>query len=311
MWESRKGIAQLDRVAAVVVTYNRLEMLKKSISALEQQSYSCDILIIDNASTDRTGRWAEEYAANSRSVFYHNTGANLGGAGGFNRGMRKAVELGYDYVWIMDDDCIPDPDSLEKLMTADKMLGGPVNYGFLSSKVLWTDGSQCLMNRQKFKKQAVDNDYFKEKGLQPVTQATFVSLLFPVNTIIKAGLPIKEFFIWGDDIEYTRRISVRMDMPSYLVEDSTVVHAMAQNTGSNIATDVPERIERYNYAFRNENYLYRKEGLKGFCYYIAKCGFNLLRIVVKAKNYRLKRCGVIIKCMFGGLFFNPEIEEIR
>lgn len=295
---------------SVVVTYNRLEMLKKCISALESQIYSCDILIVDNASTDGTRSWMEQYILNKQNIRYINTGVNLGGAGGFNFGMRKAVELGYDYVWIMDDDCIPNPDSLEKLMAADTMLGGSANYGFLSSKVLWTDGSECIMNRQKFKKLPVMNPYYEEKGLKPVIQATFVSLLFPVETIKMAGLPIKEFFIWGDDIEYTRRISVRMDMPSYLVEDSTVVHAMAQNTGSNIATDVPERIDRYNYAFRNENYLYRKEGIKGFCYYVAKCGFNLLRIIVKAKKHRMKRCGVIIKCMFGGLFFNPPIEEI-
>ena len=295
---------------SVVVTYNRLEMLKKCISALESQIYSCDILIVDNASTDGTRSWMEQYILNKQNIRYINTGVNLGGAGGFNFGMRKAVELGYDYVWIMDDDCIPNPDSLEKLMAADTMLGGSANYGFLSSKVLWTDGSECIMNRQKFKKLPVMNPYYEEKGLKPVIQATFVSLLFPVETIKMAGLPIKEFFIWGDDIEYTRRISVRMDMPSYLVEDSTVVHAMAQNTGSNIATDVPERIDRYNYAFRNENYLYRKEGIKGFCYYVAKCGFNLMRILLKAKNHRMKRCGVIIKCMFGGLFFNPPIEEI-
>ncbi len=300
----------MSRVAAVIVTYNRLELLKKSVAAVEKQTFNCDIIIIDNASTDDTVQWVQSYIENKDNISYLNTGANLGGAGGFNFGMRKTVELGYDYVWIMDDDCIPNPDSLEKLMSADTVLGGSANYGFLSSKVLWTDGSLCLMNRQKFKKQNTENDYFTEKGLKPVTQATFVSLLFPAETIKKAGLPIKEFFIWGDDIEYTRRISVRMDLPSYLVEDSAVVHAMAQNTGSNIATDVPERIERYNYAFRNENYLYRKEGIKGFCYYVAKCGFNLLRIIIRAKSHRMKRCGVVIKCMFGGLFFNPPVEEI-
>jgi len=190
---------------SVVVTYNRLEMLKKCISALESQIYSCDILIVDNASTDGTRSWMEQYILNKQNIRYINTGVNLGGAGGFNFGMRKAVELGYDYVWIMDDDCIPNPDSLEKLMAADTMLGGSANYGFLSSKVLWTDGSECIMNRQKFKKLPVMNPYYEEKGLKPVIQATFVSLLFPVETIKMAGLPIKEFFIWGDDIEYTRQ----------------------------------------------------------------------------------------------------------
>ncbi len=301
---------QLNNVVAVVVTYNRLELLKKCIESLENQLYSCDIMVIDNHSTDGTGLWVQNYMADGHNILYFNTGANIGGAGGFNYGMRKAAELGYDYVWIMDDDCIPYPDSLEKLMEADRFLGGGKKYGFLSSMVLWKDGSPCVMNRQKFSRQAAPDSNYEEKGLKLITQATFVSLLIPVNTIIRAGLPVKEFFIWGDDIEYTRRVSVRMNMPSYLAENSKVLHAMAVNTGSNIATDIPERIDRYNYAFRNENYLYRKEGIKGFCYYIAKCGFNILKILFKAKDNRIRRCSVIIRCMLGGLFFNPPVEKI-
>ena len=300
----------MKKVVAVVVTYNRINILKKCLSAIERQTYGCDIIVIDNASTDNKAEWMRSYTDNKQNIQYFNTGNNIGGAGGFNYGMRKAVESGYEYVWIMDDDCIPNADSLEKLMDADEILLSSADYGFLSSKVLWTDGSMCLMNRQKFKKEAEYNDVSKNKGLKSITQATFVSLLFPASTIVKAGLPIKEFFIWGDDIEYTRRISVRMDMPSFLVEDSTVVHEMSVNTGSNIATDVPERIDRYKYAFRNENYLYRKEGIKGFIYYIAKCIFNLCRILIKSKNYRLKRCVIILSCMFKGLWFNPKIEKV-
>lgn len=54
--------------------------------------------------------------------------------------MRWAVESGYEYIWIMDDDTLPEPSALEKLLEADRVLGGPANCGFLSSVVLWTDG---------------------------------------------------------------------------------------------------------------------------------------------------------------------------
>ena len=69
---------------AVIVTYNRLELLKEGIQALLGQSSACDILIVDNASTDDTSLWAQEFAKTHPSVFYENTGANLGGAGVFN-----------------------------------------------------------------------------------------------------------------------------------------------------------------------------------------------------------------------------------
>lgn len=300
---------QLNKVIAVVVTYNRLEMLKQCIGALQKQSHPCDILIVNNASTDDTENWVTEYIKTAENIHYINTEENIGGAGGFNKGMRWGVENGYEYVWIMDDDCIPDTEALDKLMCADAKLNG--DYGYLSSVVLWTDGKECKMNRQKIKKSYYENVHMLKDSNIQVEQSTFVSLLFPTKTIKKVGLPIKEFFIWGDDIEYTRRITVRNNMTSFMVGNSTVIHAMKENTGSSIATDVPERINRYRYAFRNENYLYRQEGIKGFVYYIAKCGLNLCRILTKAKTHRLKRCSIIISCMVKGLWFNPKVEYVE
>ena len=298
----------MNKVIAVVVTYNRLELLKQCISAVENQSHPCDILIVNNASTDDTELWATEYIKTADNIHYINTGANIGGAGGFNKGMRWSVENGYDFVWIMDDDCIPKTDTLENLVQADASLDS--RYGYLSSVVLWTDGSECKMNRQKFKDNHHETKNNVNDFLVPVVQSTFVSLFFPASTIRKVGLPIKEFFIWGDDVEYTRRIAVRNNMPSFMVSNSTVIHAMKENNGSSIATDVPQRIDRYKYAFRNENYLYRQEGIKGFCYYVAKCGLNLCRIIVKSKSHKIKRCGIILNCMIKGLGFNPEVEKL-
>lgn len=300
----------MEKQVAVVVTYNRLEMLKNCIKALQEQTLSCDIMIINNASTDGTEQYMRLLQKEHKNIRYYNTGKNIGGAGGFSYGMRKAVENGYEYVWIMDDDCFAKKDALEKLIEADRILGGSSSYGYLSSLVLWTDGTECKMNRQKKAKKAVKNNKAEKYGLIQVEQSTFVSLLFSTTTIKKIGLPIKEFFIWGDDVEYTRRISIRNRIPCYMVKESKVVHAMKENNGSSIATDNSERIARYNYAYRNENYLYRKEGLKGICYYFAKCCLNLGRIIIKAKDNRAKRCAVILKAMFCGLFFNPEIEYL-
>lgn len=294
------------KIAAVVVTYNRLELLKQCTECVLAQTAPCELLLVDNASTDATGEWASKLADVNPRVHYLNTGANLGGAGGFNLGMRWAAENGYSHIWLMDDDTLPKPDALEKLLDADKLLDG--EYGYLASVVLWTDGSECKMNRQKLKKSYYKHVELLKHGIIEVEQSTFVSLLFPLATVQRVGLPIKEFFIWGDDIEYTRRITVRHRLVSYLVGQSQVVHAMRENTGSSIATDAPERIARYNYAFRNENYLYRQEGIRGFAYYTAKCALNALRVIAHAKDHRLKRLWVIIKQYFAGVWFNPPVE---
>jgi len=295
------------RTAAVVVTYNRRELLKNCIACLlSQRSAACDVLVVDNASSDGTGDVVRSLT--DARVFYRNTGANLGGAGGFNFGMRWAVESGYDLVWVMDDDCLPKPDALQKLLAADKILAG--KYGFLSSVVLWTDGGECRMNRQKIRKKYYERAELLKYGLIEVEQATFVSLLFPSEVIRRAGLPVREFFIWGDDIEYTRRLTVRLKLPCFMVTASEVIHAMKENNGSSIATDAPERLERYRYAFRNEAYLYRQEGPKGICYYLAKCGLNVWRIISQANTCRLTRLRIIFSAMLQGIFFNPKTEMV-
>ena len=101
------------RVAAVVVTYNRVQMLRQCLAALRAQSAPCDVLVVDNASTDDTAAVVQQLRQSDSTVYYRSTGANLGGAGGFNFGMRWAVEAGYRFVWVMDDDCFPKPDALE------------------------------------------------------------------------------------------------------------------------------------------------------------------------------------------------------
>ena len=101
----------MNDTAAVVVTYNRCEMLRQNIECLlNQKDAVCDIYVIDNASTDPTRETVESFT--DERVHYFNTGANLGGAGGFEWGVRQAVRDGYKYVWLMDDDTLPSDTAL-------------------------------------------------------------------------------------------------------------------------------------------------------------------------------------------------------
>lgn len=295
------------RIAAVVVTYNRLPLLRKCIAALEAQTAVCDILVVNNASTDGTAEWLTARQAEGR-LTARDTGANLGGAGGFHFGLRWAVEAGYTHLWLMDDDCLPLPDALEKLLEADTLLRG--DYGWLSSVALWTDGSGCKMNRHKLKKSYYEYSPLMKYGLVQAEQATFVSLLVRAETVREFGLPIKEFFIWADDMEYTRRIAVIGGRPSFAAGQSQVVHAMADNNGSNIATDRVSRLDRYRYAFRNEAFIYRREGLWGVCYYLATRARDFGMILLRAPDHRGKRLAVLLGGMARGLLFRPGVERV-
>lgn len=299
----------MNSIAAVIVTYNRKEKLKECIQyVLRQKGYSCDVMIIDNASNDHTGEMVSVLMQLHQNIQYYNTGANLGGAGGFQYGIRKAAESGYEYIWIMDDDAYPRADALYWLMKANDKLKG--RYGFLSSSVLWKDGTTCVMNRQLLHQKMHDFIESPDPGVKRIDQATFVSLLFPASVIKKVGLPIKEYFIWGDDVEFTRRIAVIHKYPCFYIGKSRVVHMMNNNAGSSIAFDDIARLDRYVYAFRNDGCTYRREGMKGRIWYIGKCGINACRILAKSKDHKRERLGTLIQGMKESAKFHPAIEYI-
>ncbi len=288
--------------AAVVVTYNRKDLLIENIQCLMAQKPDVpDIIIIDNHSTDGTREILREYI-DKKQIQYCDTGANLGGAGGFSFGIKYATEKGYDYVWVMDDDSMPQEMALEAFYLADEELKG--QYGFLSSKVLWKDGSICTMNLQR--ETITKNLKGFEKKIQPVVMASFVSLFLPAKVIREMGLPIKEFFIWTDDWEYTRRISKRYSC--YAIADSIVIHKSKSNIGANIATESIDRLDRFDYLYRNDVYLYRREGIRGFCYEMIRLTAHALRVILHSKDNKKKRLHKIVSGTRKGLSFNPPIE---
>ena len=292
------------KVIAVIVTYNRKELLKESIEALLNQEYNnCDILIVDNASTDGTKEYIEDLLENSK-VHYENTGANLGGAGGFNYGMKRACQMGCDFVWVMDDDCIVHKDTLTELLNADKQLSG--NYGFLSSKVLWKDGSICKMNIPK----KTFSTWLKEfdNPVQEIAMASFVSLFIKTDIIRKMGLPIKEFFIWTDDWEFTRRISRKFKC--YFIGNSIVTHKSKNNEGADISTVEGERVERFKYLYRNDVVLYRGEGFKGWILLYIRLLIHKMRIIKSDKKDKKERIKIINNAIKEGKKFKPEIEFV-
>lgn len=300
----KSTIKTLKNVCAVVVTFNRKEMLKENIEALKAQSYKdLKILVIDNASTDGTKEYISDLI-DEQKVFYFNTGANLGGAGGFNYGMKQAVILGCDYVWVMDDDCIPNKDSLKALYDNAQKLNN--NFGYLSSEVLWTDGTPCNMNIQKISLGTrVDTS---KTELTKIQLASFVSLFVKREIIEEVGLPIKDFFIWGDDWEYTNRISQEYDC--YYCPDSVVVHKCAKNSGVDISKEDTNRIDRYKYAYRNECYLYRKNGICGIIYVILKTWLHTFKVLFSKVQDKKKRLAIIHKNTKIGFKFNPTVEYV-
>ncbi|MBQ6587461.1 MAG: glycosyltransferase family 2 protein [Butyrivibrio sp.] len=303
---SEDKVTNRPETCAVVVTYNRKDKLKKCIDGLLAQKFvSTDIIIINNASTDGTEEMVlSEYV--SEGFYYINTGANLGGAGGFERGVKEAVLKDYKYIWLMDDDTWPSDTALFELLKTGKAL--KENWGFLSSVAYWTDGSICRMNIQKSNifRHIGKREYSMEYA--PIKMCSFVSLLVKSDVVKDVGLPIGDYFIWTDDYEFTGRISQKYSC--YMVPSSHVIHAMNRHTRVNFATDDSDRIERYQYIYRNDVHCYKQYGLMGVGYIVLKDGYTILNILLNSQSNKMKKIKVLWNGVMEGITYNPEIKRV-
>ncbi len=239
-------------VCAIVVTHNRKEMLRECLVALAAQEQRPDrVLVVDNASTDGTPAMVTR---DHPGVDLLALDANEGGAGGFHEGIKRAHADGAEWMWLMDDDTIPHPTALSELLLALTRLEPLPRPAILSSKVLWSDGRVHPMNAGGPERRRLERVFDgAERGLVPMRYATFVSLLLHRGAVDRHGLPLKHFFVWSDDIEYTGR--VLGSEPGYLVPTSVALHKTAS---PHTAMSAPP--ERFFYHVRNTLFIIRGPG---------------------------------------------------
>ena len=291
--------------AAVIVTYNRKSMLMNCIAkVLMQKPEAPEVIIIDNASTDGTESYIR--SLNNPQIHYYNTGENFGGAGGFAYGLEKACLLGFDYCWIMDDDTYPQEDAFQSLYVKIQ----EIDASYVCSRVMWTDGNVCSMNTPPTAKRGCfNNPKALNLHLMEIQGCSFVSCMVNMKYMKQVGLPIAEFFIYGDDVEFTRRLETKSK--GYLDLDSVVIHAMPNNNVASIVNCETDRIERYRYGVRNNVYIQRHIDHASVMTVFMSMLRSVIVIIVNSKEHKLKRLKILISSTWKGLFFHPVIKFVE
>jgi GT2 family glycosyltransferase len=237
------------RVVAVVVAWNRRELLTECLAALEGQTRRVDaIVVVDNASTDGSPTAAKETLDRVDVVRLER---NTGGAGGFTVGIHRAMTAhAADLIWLMDDDTVPTATALEELAAAFARTGAaPV---LACSRVVWTDGSDHPMNtpRPDPFASARTRDRLAANGLVPVRSASFVSMAVTAERVREVGLPIADYFLWNDDFEFSTRVLRGRRGVAAL---GSVVRHLTKRRG---ATD-DDPGERFYFEVRNKLWMFR------------------------------------------------------
>lgn len=187
---------------AVVVTFNRLELLKRNIQCLRQNKPISTIVVVNNGSTDGTKEWLD--AQTGLKIIHQQ---NVGGSGGFYKGIEYAYQAGADWIWCMDDDVFPRPTCLEELLkeATDANIGILAPRRLMEGKIFCHDFQAynlwnpfASMYAQKLKNEEVNHPV-------DIKGTAFEGPFIRREVVEKIGLPNKELFIFCDDTDYCLR----------------------------------------------------------------------------------------------------------
>ena len=181
-------------ILVIIVTFNGMQWLERCISSVRASTETADLLVIDNGSTDGSVEWLRAHG-----VEVIVSGSNLGFGAANNIGMKRALEEGYGYVYLLNQDAWILPDTFVRLIKAFD--SGP--YGILSP--VQYDATGRKMDHQ-FAKRC--KRYIKRSPGAEVAEVPFVMAahwMISRGCLIKTGGFSPAFAHYGEDDNYIDR----------------------------------------------------------------------------------------------------------
>ena len=232
------------RIGVVIVTYNRIKLLKECINRVLNQTQPVDsVIVVNNNSNDGTRDYLD--SLNDTRINAYHMNENLGGAGGFHKALSIASTKNFDYVLIIDDDAMIERNYIKKIV--DFANNNPEFNAYAGA--VYTEGKIDTYHRRVFgsklifwEKMIPVNSYNRPRKID---FATFCGLVIRGKELKKIGLPKKEYFIWYDDSEFCLRINGGIALvPKAKLNHKTVLNYETGNIISRITW-------KHYYGYRN------------------------------------------------------------
>lgn len=301
-------------VCAVLVTFNRKSFLREVCASILAQSRLPDqVLVVDNGSTDSTTQFIAENFPALQILRLPN---NMGCGYGFQAGIKRALENGFGYIWLLEDDIRLKPDTLAKLVDVEKQhYNQPHQSVFIPLHVDTNDHIVEVASREydlsnPFKSlnriaRPLYLEFSEPTELDtPCEMAvcSFEGPLIPRQVIEKVGLPNASYFLYGDDTDYAFRIR-RAGFKILLVPTSHII-PLVNRTTSNILSPWKEKL-----VVRNRIWLTRLYCTNTITRIVRIVNLSLLYLLALSRKNRWKdraRTKAYFDGVYEGLFTTPE-----
>jgi GT2 family glycosyltransferase len=210
------------KLAIILVNWNSYALTDDTLQSLYQTSYQdYDIICVDNASTDDS---LSQLKTNHANIIILTCDQNTGFTGGNNKGMQYALEHGYAYTLLLNNDVAVESDFLEPLvqaLEANENLGAvqPLIYFHHDRTLIWNAGSRYnkwlgVAKTIGYNKKDAQHTYRYQnqgdtKATQPIQNIAWITgCAFMVKTDVlkKVGLLYEPFFIYYEDVDLSFRI---------------------------------------------------------------------------------------------------------
>lgn len=256
-------LSRSDRVAAVIVTHNRPELLRASLRqvAAQENAEVAHIIVVDNGNDRQVEALVDEIAG--ERGHYLGSATNLGGAGGFALGFLTALRLGVDAIWCADDDGRPaDAHVLATLQDVAETHGleevSPVVCNINDPQRLAFPLRQGLVWRRL--RSELEGDFL------PGIASLFNGALLSAKALEVIGVPDYRLFIRGDEVEYHRRL-VRSGLPFGTCLTTSYVHPDGSDEfkpilGGRMHTQYPDNDFKRFFTYRNRGYIMNQPGMR-------------------------------------------------
>jgi len=297
----------MKNIFAVTVTYgDRFHYLKQVVNSLVKQKID-RIIIVSNGSDKNSLKQIKTLQNRIKCIDLIALKENTGSANGFNKGISQAIKNGANYIWLLDDDNKPEKDSLDILKKELSLyknkknktallsyredraqFAKAIDYG-IPNLMLGTQNSFLGFDIFSRKRKNLPEKNTKRKGI--VTVAPYGGLIFHKDLINEIGLPNKNFFLYGDDYDFSYRITKKGGL-IYLIKDSRIEDL-----------EISFHLKKTKKKFQTR---YFKTNSKDKIFYSVRNGIIFEQNFVKNKTKYFINKSVYLMLLFIMMLFNPK-----